>query len=212
MKRLLCQLILLIVIIFLGFVTRIYIGSWMEFREAERLFSRGMLEDSLFHYERAIHWYVPVIGYSEMAAERIWEIGKKAEDEGKYALALSAYQGLRSSFYSVRSFYQPGRKWIDLCNDKILYFYARRGSDARKDEEGEEVRRMRDKLKKQRDPDPFWAALSILGLSGWIGATVLFIWAGIGREQKLKTGVSVFSGLMFLSCYAIWIIGMIKAH
>ncbi|MEM7828076.1 MAG: hypothetical protein QW561_01905 [Candidatus Aenigmatarchaeota archaeon] len=211
MKGYIYELLLLLFIVFSGFIIRVYIGSMMEFRKAEKLYSEGMIEDALFHYERAIHWYMPVFGYSEIAAKRMWEIGMKAESEGNKNLALSAYQGLRSSFYSVRSFYQPGKKWIDLCDEKIIALFVKKEGGASGDDDNE-IARFRAKLKTNRDPDPLWAAVSIFGLFGWISATVLFIWFGIGKEQKLNARISAITAVMFLSCYALWIIGMLRAH
>ena len=39
--------------------------------------------------------------------------------------ALNAYRLLRGAFYSVRSFYTPGKFWILRCNEKIAVLMAK---------------------------------------------------------------------------------------
>jgi len=90
-----------------------------EYRKGEEHFARGDYLPAITAYETAIHAYVPWSGKIRHSAERLWEIGGLYEEQGETELALIAYRSLRSSFYAVRSFYQPYPEWIERCGPKI---------------------------------------------------------------------------------------------
>ena len=90
-----------------------------EYIQGEELFAQGEYLKAVTAYETAIHAYVPWSGKIRRSAERLWEIGNLYEEQGEVELALIAYRSLRSSFYAVRSFYQPYPEWIQRTSPKI---------------------------------------------------------------------------------------------
>lgn len=90
-----------------------------EYIQGEEFFAQGEYLKAVTAYETAIHAYVPWSGKIRHSAERLWEIGNLYEEQGEVELALIAYRSLRSSFYAVRSFYQPYPEWIHRTTPKI---------------------------------------------------------------------------------------------
>ena len=63
--------------------------------------------------------YTPLSGEVEDACEKLWFIAEEYEKKGQLDLSLIAYRSLRSSIYSIKSFYLPYGKWIALTDEKI---------------------------------------------------------------------------------------------
>ena len=70
-------------------------------------------------YEWTIKMYTPLSGEVEDACEKLWFIAGEYEKKGQLDFALIAYRSLRSSIYSIKSFYLPYGKWIKLTDEKI---------------------------------------------------------------------------------------------
>jgi len=194
--------------------TKVYVSSMKEFKIAEQAFSQKDYPKAIQHYERAILWYVPVGGYVEPAAARLWEIAETIEQEDE-VLALEAYRALRSAFYATRSFYTPGQAWIDRANPKIARLMAgqtnyseadRKKSLAQKTEEALVI------LERPMNPDPFWSVMVVVGFLGWAAGALLFIWRAFregSTQVMLKQGI--LWGTVIVVFYALWIIGMANA-
>ncbi len=185
-----------------------------EFKIAEQAFSQKDYAKAIQHYERAILWYVPLGGYVESSAQRLWDIAGILEKEDK-KLSLETYRMLRSAFYATRSFYTPGQPWIDKANPKIAALMAeetnyskadRKKSIAQKTEEALAV------LERPMSPDPFWSMMVVLGFLGWASGVLLFIWRAFregSTQVMLKQGL--LWGSVIVVFYALWIIGMSNA-
>ena len=202
------EVAIIVVFVFLGFIIRVFIGAYTEFHRAEALLKEGKKEDAIFHYERAIHWYIPLAGFAEASAMRLIKIAEEAEENGDIDNALFVYQVLRSAFYSVRSFYIPGKEWIKICDEKIALLFAKKASDEKKMEEIREE--MLKKLKSSKDPDPLWSLISIAGLFGWMGS--VFIWYVFGYDTKKRIKFGIISSITFVFSYGLWLLGLLKAH
>jgi len=206
--------LLCLLFLFLMIYAKVYISSMKEFKIAEQAFSEKDYPTAIRHYERAILWYIPVGGYVEQSARRLWDIAVLLETEDE-KLALEAYRMLRSAFYATRSFYTPGQPWIDRANPKIARLMAeethyseadRKKSIAQKTEEALEI------LERPMSPDPFWSMMVVLGFLGWASGVLIFIWCGFraGSTQViLKKGI--VWGSVIVVFYALWIIGMANA-
>jgi hypothetical protein len=55
-----------------------------------------------------------------------------------------------------------------------------------------------------------WALLCEIGFWGWILSAAGFILRSFPARNLLKTGSALRWGGIFLACYALWMIGMIK--
>ncbi len=59
--------------------------------------------------------------------------------------------------------------------------------------------------------DESWALLCELGFWGWVLAAAGFFLYAFPRRGTFRSGVAVLFGGGFLSCFALWVLGMLKA-
>jgi len=202
---------------FLLFLVVAYVGvqGYREYQRAEVAKAKKDLEAAITHYQRSIKWYLPGAFYVTRAADGLWQIGVEAEGKGDRQMALTAYQELRSSFYAARSFYTPGKEWIEKCNQKIAVLMAQweaASSESKAKASLEELRQKHLAILTQKDrPDYFWSIVLEIGFFGWVGATVGFIMQVFQGEKGFVTKRALGWGTLFLISYFIWILGMLKA-
>lgn len=202
---------------FLLFLVVAYVGiqGYREYQRAETSRAKGDFTAAITHYQRSIKWYLPGAFYVTKAAEGLWKIGEEAQEKGEREMALTAYQELRSSFYAARSFYTPGREWIERCNEKIATLMAQweATSSERKERASlEELRQRHLAILTQKDrPDYFWSIVLEIGFFGWVGATVGFIMQVFQGEKGSVAKRALAWGALFLVSYFFWIVGMLKA-
>ena len=201
---------LMIVMVFI----KVYSGSIKEYKRGEASFGKGDIEAAIVHYQRSIQWYTPFNTYVSSSAERLWKIGNKAEEKGEDELALKAYQELRSSLYSVRSFYTPYPEWIERCNDKISSLVAKKEPYSKADREKTFEQRKAESLKileKDYTPNVFWSILMEVGFIGWISCTIGFIFRVFTGEKGFDGRRALLWGGLIIIFYALWIVGMMRA-
>ena len=202
--------LIMIVMVFI----KVYSGSIKEYEKGEKSFGKGDIEAAIAHYQRSIQWYTPFNTYVSRSAERLWEIGNKAEKKGEDNLALKAYQELRSSLYSVRSFYTPYPEWIERCNDKISSLVAKKEPYSKANKEksfGERKAESLKILKKDYAPNVFWSILLEIGFIGWIGCAIGFIFRVFTGEKGFDVRRALLWGGLIIIFYALWIVGMMRA-
>jgi len=110
-------LVLLIMFVMVWFRSCYYQQN--HYSEAEAAFKDKNYKDAMTSYEWTIKMYTPLSGEVEDACEKLWLIAGEYEKKGELDLALIAYRSLRSSIYSIKSFYLPYGKWIPLTDEKI---------------------------------------------------------------------------------------------
>lgn len=103
--------------------------QWRQFNKGEQALAGNNVIAAIAGYESAIHMYTPFSPLVDRSADRLWEITRISEQRGDMERALIACRSLRSSFYAVRSLYQPGREWIARCDAKITELVKKRGND-----------------------------------------------------------------------------------
>jgi len=62
-----------------------------------------------------------------------------------------------------------------------------------------------------KDPSVFWSIVLILGFFGWIGTVFLFIFKAIDENDRLIKKRALLLYIVFVFCYALWVIGMKQA-
>jgi hypothetical protein len=62
-----------------------------------------------------------------------------------------------------------------------------------------------------KDPSTFWSIILIIGFFGWIGSVFAFIFKAIDENDRLIKKKALFWYVIFVICYALWIIGMRQA-
>lgn len=190
-----------------------FIRSMQSFYKGESSLKGEQYMRAITFFDRSIHWYTPFNPYVRKSAERLWEIGKNAEQQGDTKLSLIAYRTIRRGFFSASSFYQPGRKWIELCESKIFKLTKLQTKNRQGRHRAESLKK-EDLFKKKADrPDIIWTIILEIGFLGWVGTILCFIMSGAlrGREPKSSALKNLKWVMMSIIFFTIWIIGMIWA-
>ncbi len=193
---------------------RVLHGARSELRAAGIALSAGDEEEAIVHFERALHWYVPIGSASERALSGLWRVGQRAESAGDRNLALEAYRAIRNGLYATRSFYVPHHAWLERVNRRIAALEVSAPGGVWPDPSLPEDQRLAvalEVLERDTAPDPGWSALAVAGFLGWVGAALGFIWHGFDSSGLLRRGPARLWGAGFLASYALWILGMAKA-
>ena len=155
-------------------------------------------------FDRALHWYAPCNPYVERAAQRLWEIAARAEEEEDPQLAAIALRSIRRGFIAGQSIYLPGMAWIEKAEQKLSMLNLKKEQEDKRDSSPEKPH------SGQNRPDTFWTLILELGLVGWVFSVVAFLLYGLKGEppQILGRRQAAICGMSFLLFYGLWIIGM----
>lgn len=188
---------------------RAFYGSRQAYHEGEAYFEKDQYIKAITFFDRSIHWYAPFNPYVRQSAQRLWEIGLHAEQEGDIRLALIATRNIRRGFYAARSFYTPGKDWITKCDKKITSLMAKELEGQQR--EGKVA--VPSATQKDAEPDIFWTLILEVGFLGWIGGVIGFLIHALtrGGPPQLKARPAILWGLMVIIFYTLWIIGMTRA-
>jgi len=199
----------LVILTLLTFL-KIYLNGNEEFSIAEELFSKNNYTEATTHYERAIQWHIPGSSTPVLAAEKLWSIGLFYESKNLTDEALKTCRLLRGAFYSTRSFFTPGEKWINLCNEKIAHWMASKPDQINKISLSFESRKNRflKNLQADRPPSTLGSILTEVGFFGWVACAALFLIKAVTPTAGLKPRPAIIYSTAFLLFYAIWIMGM----
>lgn len=185
-----------------------------HFANAEGYHARADWKLAMREYDLAMHMYTPWSPYVERSAQRLWEIGGMFEREGKPDWALIAYGSIRSSFYASRSFYTPGKGWIDRCDGKIaglnVGIMLEDGMI-----NGEDVPVERENflhvLRYDDAPDACWSLAALAGFAAWMISVVFIIFAGFGDTGRVRWRHVLWGAAAFIVSFAIWALALLKA-
>lgn len=192
---------------------RAFYGSMNSFEQAEALLSKGEYVRAISYYDRSLHWYAPFNPFVDKSAEMLWKISEQAQKDGDIRLAMIAVKTLRRGFVAARSFYVPGKVWVERCDDRVqaLLMLQQHGDG---DAPGKE---MADssvlESPEAKGPDVLWSLVLLAGFLGWIGSAMAFIISGRGGPQQVKWPEFARLKWMVLCVlfWFVWIVGMMKA-
>ncbi|MBW2028495.1 MAG: hypothetical protein JRH06_13860 [Deltaproteobacteria bacterium] len=203
----------LVVMMFLMLWARAFYGSMETYKRGEAFLRQGNHIRAITYFDRSLHWYTPLNPYVRKSAERLWEIGNKAEETGDTKLALIAYRSIRSGFYAASHFITPYKDWIERAEAKIEDLAS---TDREQKGVPKDVLDLADRIREDQradSPDVFWTVILEIGLLGWIGTIIAFILVPLKREGA--SGFFRVSTLKWFSVagvfFAMWIIGMMRA-
>ncbi len=210
MKTNILNIIAGLAILTLLMILKIYLNGNEELSKAEELFSKNNYTQATTHYERAIQWHIPGSSTPTLAAEKLWRISLFYESKNLTDEALKTCRLLRGAFYSTRSFFTPGEKWINLCNEKIAHWMASKPDMTNEPPLSFENRKNRflENLQVDRPPSTFWGILTEVGFFGWVACAALFLIKAITPTANLKRKPAIIYSTAFLLFYAIWVLGM----
>jgi hypothetical protein len=181
-----------------------------DFTLGEDAYIHGEYKRAMTHYERTIKWYTPLSTTVQRAVEHLWQLGTEAEARGELALALEAYQTLRSSLYAVQSFYIPYQGWIPKTEERIAPLLAKTkaGEEPNADKLAQDTARFAMQLQRHVGPHLGWSILVEIGFLGWVGATVGLIWYVVDEAGNFARRPGLLWGSLMAVCFALWLIGM----
>jgi hypothetical protein len=200
--------------LFIAFMVILYAkityNANQDFALGEENYTRGQYKVAITHYGRAIKWYTPLSDVVRLAVERLWQLGTEAEARGDDALALDAYQTLRSSLYAVQSFYLPYQSWIPRSEEHIAPLLARTKAGASQDPDklAQDTARFALQLRRHVGPHLGWSILTEIGFLGWIGAAVGLIWYVVDEQGHFARRQGLLWGSILALFFTLWIIGM----
>lgn len=192
---------------------RVLLTARAALGRAEASLVQDRADDALFHFRRAAHAYAPFNPWNELAYDRLWQIGRKAELEGDQDRALQAYRAIRSAILAARSFYTPHPERLEEVDGRIARLMARLPPPPI-DRDKSETQRMHEHLELLRDtpqPDPLWSLLLIIGFAAWVGACVCFVLLGLDRDLSVRRGPALICVAVFVSGLALWLAGLFLA-
>jgi hypothetical protein len=184
-----------VVLLLLILLARVFYGSMQDYETGETLLRENQTIRAITYFDRSLHWYAPLNPYVQKSAQRLWEIGEKAEKSGDTRLAVIAFGTIRSGFYSASYLVTPGKDWIRKVDGKLHELGAA----------GENV--------KDPQPNACWSIVVVIGFFGWVGSVLGFILHVMGPVKDFrKKWVSAirWTGL-FAVFFTLWIWGMFKA-
>ncbi|MFH0903449.1 MAG: hypothetical protein V2A73_22700 [Pseudomonadota bacterium] len=173
-------------------------------------YGRGEVEEAIAAWRRAARWYSPAAPHVRVAYGRLESVAREAEQRGDSRQALAAWQAIRSSCLSTRSFYVPYADHLAVANERIAALMASmEGPDADPGKTEEERRAWHQALL-SRDPSPSvgWTLVALLGLAGWIGGAVLFAFKGISPEEKLNRRAAIRAVVLIAAGLLTWMLGL----
>ncbi|MBW1999038.1 MAG: hypothetical protein JRJ29_13885 [Deltaproteobacteria bacterium] len=203
----------LVLVMFLMLWARAFYGSVKAYHKGEDFLKQENYIRAITYFDRSIHWYTPLNPYVRKSAERLWEIGEKAQEIGDNKLALIAYRTVRSGFYATSHFIIPYKEWIERAEARIATLVEEEQKDRGVSEDIASIRDSILESQKARSPDVFWTIVLEVGLMGWIGSIIGFIMLYLKKEGA--SGFFRISTLKWLGLTApfffMWIIGMMRA-
>jgi hypothetical protein len=182
--------------------------------DAEAHYAAGEQKLAVREYGSALHLHFPFSPYSKRSALRLWSMGLDFEEEGKPQWAQMAFTSLRSSFYASRSFYTPGRRWIEKCDEKLASLRAAMLVEAGSIDPGEfEAERLRhlEALRADRAPVPIWAVLAGVSFFGFLASVAFLIFRGFNSEARLKKKEARAGLIAAAVTFALWVLSLMMA-
>lgn len=206
-----CIVLGIIVLMFAMVWARAFYGSMKAFNRGESLLAGKEYIRAVTFYDRSIHWYTPLNPYVQRSAERLWEISVWAEETGDIKLALIACRTIRRGFYAASSVYQPGKNWIEKCDDKIDKLVLLEEKERGIVMEKRDLERLQHVNQKVKAPNIFWTIVLEIGFLGWIGSVIGFIRFVIGNNGERKHYRFIIWGGITVVFFSMWIVGMTMA-
>jgi hypothetical protein len=190
---------------------RVAVGASTELAAAQQARSGGELMKAVHHYDRSIHWYLPLHPAIPASIADLTAIATDYESQGKSEDALFSWRILRSALYSARHLRQPHPEAIARADERIAHLMAlQAGAPGTPEFDSEREKRFA-QLTEVKGPKTAFALLAEFGFFGWVAAAFLFIAFAVKPEGGLVAKRAAMFGLIFAVCYALWMLGLAKA-
>jgi len=185
---------------------RVFYGSMQDYKTGETLLKENQTIRAITYFDRSLHWYAPLNPYVERSAERLWEIGQKAEKEGDRRMARIAFESIRNACYGTSHIFTPGEEWIDKAESRIKKLEGEKTPKGDDEIEGEHPT-------KSPHPRVGWSVSVVVGFLGWIGSVLGFIVCVFRKDRRDKK--PFYENLVWVSLIVafgvLWFAGMVMA-
>ena len=197
--------LLILVVILVMIMSRVYLGSAVEYRHGLESERNEKIDLAIAHYSRSIKWYAPMSPWGKWSLAALWDIGQKYWAEGDTETAIFAINTLRSAVYSARGPFTPFRGWIKRADSWLVSHVPEAHPEIT-------TERITEILSREPSPNRLWSSMVGIGLIGWILSVFAFIFTVLpGPDEKVKRGRAFFVGLLIVVFYGLWVIGLYLA-
>lgn len=167
-------------------------------------------------YGSAIRMYLPLSPIGHRASERLIVLAERAGGAGETDEQRFCLEELRSGWLAVRSTWQPGQRWIDDAEARLVPLMAadRRSSwpdpDASDAARQDEVRAV---LAAREDPAVGWVLVMGLGYLLWLGGAGLAIARGVPATGDAPVRWKTLFSFAAVSAvgYVLWLLALARA-
>jgi hypothetical protein len=187
-----------------------------EYRQAEAEEAAGDLHEAAIRYGRAIRMYLPGFPVPGRAGDRLLALAAAHEAAGDPREARFCLEELRSGFLSVRGAWQPGRRFVEEAERRLvpLMLADPRGDwPPRAQPESERAAEVRRVLGEREEPALIWVLVMGLGYALWLGGAGAAIVRGLpdgGGEPVRWRVMGRWAGVSALG-YGLWLLGVAQA-
>jgi len=195
-----------ILVLFLLLVwLRVFYGSMQDYKTGETLLEQNQTIRAITYFDRALHFYAPLNPYLDKSAQRLWEIGEKAEKEGDRRMARIAFESIRNASYGTSSLFTPGREWMGRVDAKIKTLGGEKaaGSGGQGETGSPE---------KSSHPKVGWSIAVVVGFLGWVGSVFGFVVSVFRKGEEPRIFHRGLAWLCLIVVFAaLWVAGMVMA-
>ncbi|MGD2127617.1 MAG: hypothetical protein PVG99_16180 [Desulfobacteraceae bacterium] len=211
--RMTCAILALIVIGLAMVWVRTLYGSIQAYKKGETYLKENQFIRAITFFDRSMRWYTPLNPYVEKSAERLWEIGERAERDRDIKLALIAFRTIRGAFIAASHFTTPGKAWIEKSESRITKLVRNEVQERAMGGDSKASKNVISQSQESAHPDIFWSVIVEIGFLGWVGSVIAFIVLRLRPTAESKRFISLITPWVPLAIvfFVLWIVGMIKA-
>lgn len=203
MKRGLVVVAVALVVVIAAAATRAVWSGGRALDDGDAALARGDQAEAIASWRRAARWYVPLVGASGDAFDRLARLGKEAEARGDVATARAAWQAAHGSALAIRGATAPfddRRREADAHLATLLAADANPGAGATVEERTAWHAKVLDGAAR---PAHGWLVVALAGLAALVigGALIL-----VGDRARRRTAEIVLA----LGA-AAWLAGIVLA-
>ncbi len=170
----------------------------------------GKLTEAVAAYRDAARAYVPFSPYSALGFNRLFTIGKRAEEKGDLPLARLAFESFRGAALATRSAYTPHNDRLLDVQHHLAELYAHWDRERAENKETARSKQyFAGLLQAPVGPSLGRAVAALLGLGVWISAVVAFLLFGLDSALRPKKRLVLSSGIAFALGVALFAWGLI---
>ena len=209
-RRIICIFLAGLALIIFIVWGRAYYGSFMNYKKGVEYLQKNESIKAITYFDRALHWYTPLDPYIEKSANGLWKISEVALAQEDLKMALIAVKTIRRGFYSARSFYTPGQRWIKRCDEKIARIHVYGGREKNRDNKIDPDENFIHEGQMFEAPNVLWTIILEIGLVGWISMIIALIFRinpKKGNGQPAKSYLIKYIGLASIFFF-LWVLGM----